>query len=159
MSGKDTDIVRQWVQNITLRSLHGMGHYARSQGLSMPQYSILMRLRHSESCAVHDIGRMFDVSPAAASQLVDKLVQGGLVARTEDPDDRRARKIAITEKGRALVASGLAERFRWVDEILDTLAPRERAALVRSLGPLIEKEQSLGAPDHAIIAPPVRPHQ
>jgi DNA-binding MarR family transcriptional regulator len=153
---KDTDIVRQWVQNITIRSLHGMAHSARAQGLSMPQYSILMRLRHSDACAVHDIGRMFDVSSAAASQLVDKLVQGGLVARTEDPADRRARKIVITAKGRALIDRGLAERFRWVDELLDGLAPGERAALVSSLRPLIEKERGLGMPGHAIHGPSER---
>jgi DNA-binding MarR family transcriptional regulator len=142
---KDTDIVRQWVQNVTIRSLHGMAHYARAQGLSMPQYSILMRLRHADGCAVHDIGRMFDVSPAAASQLVEKLVQAGFAARTEDPADRRARRIAITAKGRALVASGLEERFRWVDELMGSLAPRERAALASSLRPLVEWEKELGA--------------
>jgi DNA-binding MarR family transcriptional regulator len=149
--GKDTDIVRQWVQNITIRSLHGMAHYARAQGLSMPQYSILMRLRHTDGCAVHDIGRMFDVSAAAASQLVEKLVQAGFAARTEDPADRRARKIAITARGRALIARGLAARFRWVDELVDGLPPRERAALVRSLRPLVEREQSLDP--HAIRGP------
>ena len=141
---KDTDIVRQWVQTITIRSLHGMAHYARAQCLSMPQYSILMRLRYADGCAVHDIGRMFDISPAAASQLVEKLVQAGFAARTEDPADRRARRIAITAKGRALVARGLAERFQWVDELVDSLAPRERAALVSSLRPLVEKERTLG---------------
>jgi DNA-binding MarR family transcriptional regulator len=143
---EDTDIVRQWVQNITIRSLHGMAHYARAQGLSMPQYSILMRLRHGGGCAVHDIGRAFSVSPAAASQLVGKLVQAGFAARTEDPADRRARRIAITAKGRALITRGLAERFHWVDELMDGLAPRERAALASSLRPLLEKERDLGVP-------------
>ncbi|MGA2479466.1 MAG: MarR family transcriptional regulator [Spirochaetia bacterium] len=157
--GKDTDIVRQWVQNITIRSLHGMAHDARAQGLSMPQYSILMRLRHTDGCAVHDIGRMFDVSAAAASQLVEKLVQSGFVARTEDPADRRARKIAITAKGRALIARGLAERFRWVDELVDGLPPRERAALVRFLRPLVEREQGMAVPGHAIRGPRERHKQ
>ena len=65
-------VVSEWVQSFTVRSLHGMAHYARTRGLSLPQYSILMRLHHA-GCEVHDIGRIFAVSPAAASQLVEKL--------------------------------------------------------------------------------------
>jgi DNA-binding MarR family transcriptional regulator len=157
-------VVREWVQSFTVRSLHGMAHYARTRGLSLPQYSILMRLHHA-GCEVHDIGRIFAVSPAAASQLVEKLVQAGLVARTESPEDRRVRRIALTTKGRALIARGLEERFRWVDDLVAALAPEERAALVTSLRPLLEAEKALpGREDprgarHAIRSPRARPQE
>ena len=40
---------------------------------------------------------------AAASQLVDKLVQGGLIQCEEDPQDRRAKLLNLNDKGKELM--------------------------------------------------------
>ena len=47
----------------------------------------------------HDL----DVTPAAASQAVERLVADGLLDRRPDPSDRRAVVITISEKGRKLL--------------------------------------------------------
>ena len=136
-------LLRDWVESFTMRSMHGMSLYARAAGLSMPQFSLLMRLFHTGGCEVHDIGNQFEVSAGAASQLVDRLVQGGLVVRTEDPQDRRVRQIALSSRGRAFIQKGIAERYRWVDELVEGLGAQERAGLARWLPPLIEAEKAL----------------
>ena len=86
---------------------------------------------------------------AAASQMVERLVQGGLVGRTENPDDRRVRQITITTRGRALVDKGMHERYRWVDDLIGFLSPDQRAVVLKSLPVLIEAEKKL---------PPLHPH-
>jgi DNA-binding MarR family transcriptional regulator len=126
-----------------MRSMHRMALYARSAGLSMPQLSLLMRLYHTGGCEVHDIGRQFEVSAGAASQLVDRLVQGGLVVRTEDPQDRRVRQIALSDQGRTFIRKGIAERYRWVDQLVEGLGARERAGLARWLPALVDAEKAL----------------
>jgi DNA-binding MarR family transcriptional regulator len=126
-----------------MRSFDAMNRYVKAAGLSMPQFSLLMRLYHGGDCEVHDIGQHFDVSSAAASQLVDRLVQAGLVARSERPEDRRVRQVALTRKGRALIDRGIEERNRWVDDLVERLSEKERAAVLRALPSLIEAEQSL----------------
>jgi DNA-binding MarR family transcriptional regulator len=156
-------LLRDWVERFTMRSMHGMSLYARSAGLSMPQFSLLMRLYHGGGCEVHDIGTQFEVSAGAASQLVDRLVQGGLVVRSEDPQDRRVRQIALSDQGRAFIQKGITERYRWVDELVEVLGAQEKAGLVKWLPALMEAEKSLprhthhdGTPE-AIKPPRVRP--
>jgi DNA-binding MarR family transcriptional regulator len=156
-------LLREWVESFTLRSLYGMSLYARNAGLSMPQFSLLMRLFHSGGCEVHDIGRQFSISAGAASQLVDRLVQSGLVVRTEDPRDRRVRQIALSAQGRAFIQKGIAERYRWVDDLVEGLGAQERGALGKWLPALMEAEKALPRRTHrggtraAIKAPRERP--
>lgn len=59
---------------------------------------------HAEDGAIRlkQLAHDLDVSPAAASQAVDRLVRAGLVSRTADPTDRRAVSISFSSKGRKL---------------------------------------------------------
>jgi MarR family 2-MHQ and catechol resistance regulon transcriptional repressor len=146
------DVIRRWMGAFTMRSMEDWRRFVRAHGLSMPQAGLLMRLFHGGGCEVHAIGHHMDISSAAASQLVDRLVQGGLVVRTENPDDRRVRQITITAKGRALMETGLEERDRWVDELVEFIPADQRALVLRSLPILIDAEGKL-APTHPHFHP------
>jgi DNA-binding MarR family transcriptional regulator len=144
------ETIRQWMEPFIMRSVQGMSHFARSTGLSMPQFSLLMRLYHEGACEVHDIGRHFDVSSAAVSQLVDRLVQGGLLVRQESPDDRRVRRIALDARGRALIDRGIEERYRWVNDLVGELPADERALVLKALPALINAEKRLSQSEKAL---------
>ncbi len=60
-----------------------------------------MRLKHGGKSGVSEIGGQMGVTNAAASQAVDRLVHLGLIERTEDPDDRRAKRLTLTQAGQA----------------------------------------------------------
>ena len=77
------------------RSLRGIMGSMKQDGLSMPQIYTLMYLYHEGEARISDIGVLMDVGKAAASQLVDRLVQQGLVERVEDESDRRRQKIRL----------------------------------------------------------------
>ncbi len=151
-------VIQEWMEAFTMRSMQGWRQFVRSTGLSMPQFGLLMRLYYGGGCEVHDLGSHLDISSAAASQLVDRLVQNGLVQRTEDPEDRRARQVTITLKGRALIDRGIEERYRWVDDLVREMSVEERELALRALPALIEAEQKLpgmqkaSAPREAIRA-------
>ena len=129
-----TQAIRSWMDVFMHRSMRGWGRYAKSTGLSMPQFSIMMQLHYRGACGMSRISEGYDITPAAASQLVDKLVHNGLIQRVEDPNDRRAKLLSLTDKGRDLVLQGIEERYRWVDELSGKLTAEERdqvsAALV-----------------------------
>ena len=74
-------------------------------------------------------------------------MKSGLVERAEDPDDRRARQIALTAKGRSLVARGIEERYRFVDELVASLTGRERDAVRTALPTLLKAEERLAGAD------------
>lgn len=132
------------------RSMHGWSHFAKSMGLSMQQFGILMQLHHHGECGVSGLSEHFDITSAAVSQLVDKLVQSGLVQREEDPHDRRAKSLNLTDKGKELIQRGIEERYRWVDQLAGKLTVEERAKVTEALNMMTEaaKEMEAAAVQH-----------
>lgn len=135
--------IRSWMDVFMHRSMRSWGQYAKSTGLGMPQFSILMQLHHKGACGVSDISERFDVTNAAASQLVDKLVQNGLVKRDEDPNDRRAKLLNLTDKGRKLIQQGIEQRYGWMEGLAGRLSPEERARVSEALNIMTEAAQEL----------------
>lgn len=138
-----TRSIRAWMDVFMNRSMRSWHLFAKSTGLSMPQFSILMQLHHKGACGVSEVSERFEITPAAASQLVDKLVLGGLVQREEDPSDRRAKLLNLTDKGRDLVRQGHEKRYRWVDELGGRLSPEERAQVSEALDLMTRAAQEL----------------
>src|SRR3954465_14947015 len=66
-------------------------------GLTMPQLVTLHMLAPAGGRSVGAIAASLRLSPPATSHLVDRLVRARLVVRTEDPDDRRQKRLAITD--------------------------------------------------------------
>lgn len=114
-------------------SMHASGHFIKAHGLSMPQFSILMQLHYRGVCGMSQVSERFEISPAAASQLVDKLVQSGLIRRQEDPQDRRAKSLELTDKGKELIHQGIDERYHWVEPLAGKLTTEERAKVAEAL--------------------------
>jgi DNA-binding MarR family transcriptional regulator len=105
-----------------------------------------MQLHYKGRCGISDVSDRMDITAAAASQLVDRLVVGGLVQRAEDPHDRRAKQIALTAKGEALIASSIEERLRWVEQLAMTLSHQEQQEVAQALQTLIDAALRAEAP-------------
>jgi DNA-binding MarR family transcriptional regulator len=135
--------LRSWMDIVMHRSMRGWMTFAKSTGLSMPQFSILMQLHHKGPCGMSEISERFDITAAAASQLTEKLVQGGYIERAEDPNDRRAKSIQLTSKRRELVEAGMTERNRWMDELVSKLSAEDKPKVVEALIVLTEAAKQL----------------
>jgi len=135
--------IRAWMDLFMHRSMRAWVRYAKATGLSMPQFSILMQLHHRGPCGMSGISEGYDITPAATSQLVDKLVQGGLMQRVEDPTDRRAKLLSLTEKGEEFVRRGIEERYRWVEELAGKLSAEERAQVSAALDIMTRAAQGM----------------
>ena len=120
------------------RSMRDFKRFMDSTGLSFSQINILMRLFHGESTTVSEIGDLMGVTNAAASQAVDRLVVLGLIERTEDPDDRRTKRLALTQTGRATIEKGIEARSQWVEGITDALDPDQQEMIISALNLLSE---------------------
>lgn len=59
-------------------------------------------------------------SPSGTSRLLDVLVQRDLVSRVEDPEDRRAKKLALTAAGARFVQRVGDERVRVMREVVSS---------------------------------------
>ncbi len=137
------ELIRRWVQALDARSMAEWRTMVRQEGLSIHQMILLMRLFGGGSCGVHDLGRGLGVSSAAASQMVDRLVQAGLVDREESAEDRRVRRVQLSARGRQLIDRAARHRYHWVDALVGELAAEDRAAAGRVISALIEAERRL----------------
>jgi DNA-binding MarR family transcriptional regulator len=135
--------LREWVKVFTHRSMQEFHRSQRDYGLSAGQLRTLTHLHFQGVHQVSDIGDDLGVTTAAASQLVDRLVNMKLLKRTEDPDDRRVKRITITDSGRALVRQAIEDRFRWMKGLANNLTPTQQEEIISSLNTLTEAAKSL----------------
>jgi DNA-binding MarR family transcriptional regulator len=107
-------------------------------------------------CELHDVGprRMadlasaLDVTPRNVTTLVDGLERDGVVRRRPHPTDRRATVIELTDSADGAVGRSM-EHQAAIGHLFETLAPADRATLIRLLGDL----ESRMRPDAGLAAP------
>jgi DNA-binding MarR family transcriptional regulator len=120
-----------------------------ASGLSLTQCKGLLMLAGPEGGerprAVKDIAERLHVSLASVSRALDGLTRKRLVTRIEDPDDRRVRRIAITEKGRRLAGEIVAARMADLEAFAAGLSPGQRRKLDAALESLLDREEIAAA--------------
>jgi DNA-binding MarR family transcriptional regulator len=143
----------------TLRELIGiamrrsMGSFlvdARESGLSMSQIGALIRIRNQNMLGISEIGDELRITNAAASQLIDRLVQQDLISRSENPQDRRVKHIELTEKGHQMIHAGMHSRLRWLEDLSTLLTPAEQEQVTASMRLLIERARQLEQPKEKV---------
>ncbi len=137
--------VGDWIDVFIRHSMRDFFLHSRQHGLSVTQIAALFQIRRKGTSSVSDIGDELQVTNPAASQLLERLVQQGLVARTEDPIDRRLKQIALTKRGESLLREGVQARQKWLEELAKSMQPDEQAQVVAALNILIERAQELEA--------------
>ena len=137
--------MRHFMDLAMQHSMHERSHLAKAIGISMPQLGILMQIHFHENCGISAISDRFDITNAAASQLVDKLVQSRLIQREEDPHDRRAKLLNLTEKGKELIQQGAERRYRWMEDLARKLSSEEREQVSEALDIMTRAAQELEA--------------
>ncbi|HZU86797.1 MAG TPA: MarR family transcriptional regulator [Anaerolineaceae bacterium] len=123
------DTFEKWASLVMRRSSHEMSRFSRSQDLSIGQLNVLLWLYNHGPREVSAIYDQAHGSPAAASQMVERLVQEGLVERSESPTDRRVRLVSLTARGKTLAEQSLEARLGWLRDRMDSLAPAQRHQL------------------------------
>jgi DNA-binding MarR family transcriptional regulator len=104
--------------------------------LGFTQLAALYVLADGSTTTVGDLAEVLGRSPSATSRLVDGLARRRLVERYEEPEDRRQRIVALTQRGKALLRS--VDRAR-ADQFLTTVRPlptTERAVVAMGVAAL-----------------------
>jgi DNA-binding MarR family transcriptional regulator len=125
------------------RSMRSFFQYTKGIGLSMPQIGALFHLNRGSTSGISNIGDDLGVTTAAASQMLDRLVQQELVLRSEDPDDRRMKNIILTDKGRKILEDILHVRQAWLEDLSTALSAGEKEQIIAALKILIAKADQI----------------
>jgi DNA-binding MarR family transcriptional regulator len=110
-------------------------------GLSLTEWSGLhMSAQHG--ARAREIADAIGLTPAGATDLIDRLEGRGLIRRTRDPEDRRAIRIELTDAGRRLHRETKRQMMHFFAVTLEQLSPKEYDALATGLRALVRAEDS-----------------
>ena len=135
--------LREWAEIFMRRSMRDFIRFIKENELSATQLNTLMRLYYHNACPVSEIGDHLGITNAATSQMVQRLVEQGLLERTEDPTDRRVKQVALTPQGRALIDQGIEARRRWLEELTAALPAEQQANIITALTDLTDAARRL----------------
>ena len=126
---KISDIMREIGRGFTKRQKNELF----KGELTLPQFLILDIIHKEGMIRMTDIAAAIDVSTAAATGMVDRMVKRGYLARVFDPADRRLIRIKLTSKGSQVAERLEQQRKEKIIEIFGQISELERNDYLRIL--------------------------
>lgn len=149
-------LVQRLIGLVNRKSAGESTAFMHASGLTMPQIVVLFALRRADA-SISELAQRLRMSLPATSQLVDRLVEAGLIDRTEDPDDRRVRRISILPAGLGFLEQFGELRSREIEDALRSLRAETRTLLAAALTRVVaELEQELDEKTAPRTGHPVR---
>ena len=104
-------------------------------GIAPREYCVLAHAMGGQYTQI-ELAKLSDLDKTTMLNTMDYLERAGYAERTPSPADRRARIIAVTPAGAALVATGHQIADRVHREVLEALPEEQRAAFTGALASL-----------------------
>jgi len=101
--------------------------------ITLPQFFILNYLEKEDQSRMTDIAHFLNVSTAAATGIVDRLVRLGYVERVFQPQDRRIIKIKLNSKGLELMKNINTQKRQMIIDIFGKISQEERQDYLKIL--------------------------
>jgi MarR family 2-MHQ and catechol resistance regulon transcriptional repressor len=118
----------------TARAVEVYAHRSiQSLELGVSDFGILEALLHKGALPVNALGSKVLLTSSSMTSAVDRLEVQGLVERRDDPNDRRARLVALTEKGKSLITTAFKQHAKDMEKIMSPLNQSERDTLIMLL--------------------------
>ena len=118
---------------VMMKAMRALTRYAAAgiegTGLGDSDFRVLEVLLHKGPLPVNTIGPIVDLTPGSISIAVDRLFAKGLVSRVESAEDRRVRIVALTSRGKDLIASAFRKHSGQMKSVFSELSPEELRGL------------------------------
>ena len=148
MRAKESEVIAtqlgELLQEFVNRVSHLQGRtlsVLTNESVTLQQVLLLRRLKQLTESTPSEMAERMRMSLPAVSQMIDRLFQIGLLTRTEAPDDRRRKRIAVTAAGTALLERVHQARVEEYVAGTSALSPQLRADLVKLLRRALEELQ------------------
>ncbi|MAZ16892.1 MAG: MarR family transcriptional regulator [Ahrensia sp.] len=105
----------------------------RPLGLAPAQFMTLLELWEEDGRTQKDLVRRLDIEQATMANTLKRMERDGLIIRQENPKDRRAQLIRLTEKARALQDDATAAANAVNAIALGGLSEDERRVFIRMM--------------------------
>ncbi|HCI80131.1 MAG TPA: MarR family transcriptional regulator [Ktedonobacter sp.] len=144
---EQSELLRVWLRLLTCTTLieNQVGSRLRSEfDTTLPRFDLMAQLaRHPNGLGMSELSQLMMVSGGNVTGITDNLERDGLVERVSIPEDRRARKVCLTEKGQAVFHEMAQIHATWIDNMLSGLTTQEQQQLYILLGKLKQHVREL----------------
>jgi DNA-binding MarR family transcriptional regulator len=106
---------------------------AGQQQISMTQYGAMAFLWRNPGTTLSEVARELNVSLGSTSDMVDRLVEMGLVQRQTNPDNRRQVQLSLTDSAGARIREMKQERRRQFEQVRAKLNDEEWAGFIQGM--------------------------
>jgi DNA-binding MarR family transcriptional regulator len=117
----------------SMRAIREQMRAGRVDGMSVAQFRLLIFVRRNPGTSLSPLAEHLATSLPAASQLVERLVQIGLLTRGPHPESRRRIEVHLTPAGAAALAQCDARTRAWLCDRLSGLGEAELERIEGSL--------------------------
>jgi len=138
---KDTPIDAPGLWLVLMRCHRALSHVAelsiRDSDLGLTDFAVLEALLHKGPLTIGEIQSRVPLALGSMTATVDRLEERKLIRRTPSPDDRRARVLKLTPRGKAAVEDAFRRHAADLESAMAVLNPsekRELRSLLKKLG-------------------------
>ena len=103
------------------------------ENLTQTQFAALAKLFEVGGCSQNHLGRLIYLDAATIKGVVDRLGARGFVTALSDPNDRRRRAVALTERGREVTEAAMKVAAEITAATLAPLSAEEQRLMTRLL--------------------------
>jgi DNA-binding MarR family transcriptional regulator len=106
-------------------------------GVTPAQCHLLLEVEEADEASVGELATTLELDASTLSRTVDGLVRAGLLARREDPENRRRQLVALSAAGREKAAIINEACDRYYEGFLGTLPEAKLRILLKALPLLV----------------------
>ena len=124
---------------------------SRVHGITLPQWRALAELTLNEGMNQSELAGCIDTDPMTVSGILDRLEKRGLIARSPDPHDSRAKRAVATPEGIALVEEVRAVGRVVYEHAMRGISATERKQLLDMLSRMKENVLAMNADQKELV--------
>lgn len=126
-------LLHEYAEKAMKHSIFAFMTYIQQTNLSASQVNAMFFLMDYPNSSMNALSNKLGITRAAVSQLVVHLVQRGYVDRKVDQQDRRTKRLSLTEKGLLTMKEAQRARHKWLQELVNAFTPEEQNSLIPSM--------------------------
>lgn len=102
-------------------------------GLTLLEILVLQVVDRREEPTIKQVSALIDRSVSRTSRIIERLVRRGVLVRREDENDRRSRRLRLSDEGSALIGRMQELRAAATCDLLDHLDDEERSTVMEAM--------------------------
>ncbi|MGZ4915742.1 MAG: MarR family winged helix-turn-helix transcriptional regulator [Halobacteriota archaeon] len=105
----------------------------RSSELTVPQFRVLAFVNRNEGPSLWEVAHHMGLTPSTTSRLVDGLIARGLMARIDNPADRRRLQLTVTDRGATILKASSQGTVAYLADMLSRVDADNREIVDKAM--------------------------